>query len=94
MINCERELDLTWSKNCIIFEILRTPEVGGANPVDATQIKGAIFQINNAKHYAPVVTLRMNDNITFLENIKQGFKRTISWNKYRPERKHNPKAIT
>ena len=26
-----------------------------------------------------------NDNIKFLENIKQGFKQTISWNKYRSE---------
>ena len=25
------------------------------------------------------------DNIKFLENIKQGFKRTIYWNKYRSE---------
>ena len=37
---------------------------------------------NNAKLYFPVVTLSINDNINFLENIKQGFKRAISWNKY------------
>ena len=37
---------------------------------------------NNAKLYLPVVTLSINDNINFLENIKQGFKRAISWNKY------------
>ena len=48
--------------------------------VAATQTIGATFQINNAKLYGPVVTLSINDNITFLENIKQGFKRTISWN--------------
>ena len=41
------------------------------------------FQIKSAKIYAPVVTLPINDNIKLLENIKQGFKRTISWNKYR-----------
>ena len=29
--------------------------------------------------------LLLNDNINFLENIKEGFKRTISWNKYRFE---------
>ena len=29
--------------------------------------------------------MSINDNIKFLENIKQGFKRTISWNKYRSE---------
>ena len=27
--------------------------------------------------------MAINDNIKFSENIKQGFKRTISWNKYR-----------
>ena len=37
------------------------------------------------KLYVPVVTLSDNDNITFLEKIKQGSKRTISWNKYRSE---------
>ena len=33
----------------------------------------------------PFVTLSINDNIKVLENIKQGFKRTIFWNKYRYE---------
>ena len=37
------------------------------------------------KLYVPVVTLSDNDNITFLKKIKQGSKRTISWNKYRSE---------
>ena len=29
--------------------------------------------------------MSINDNIKFLENVKQGFKRTISWNKCRSE---------
>ena len=45
----------------------------------------AKFQINNAKIYVPIVTFSINDKIEFLENIKQGFTRTISWNKYRSE---------
>ena len=49
------------------------------------QTTEAIFQINNAKLYVPVVTLSINDNIKILENIKQGFKRTISWSKCRSE---------
>ena len=49
------------------------------------QTIGATFQINNAKLYVPVVPLSINDNIKFLENIKQGFKRTTSWNKCRSE---------
>ena len=43
------------------------------------------MQINNAKLYVPVVFLSINDNIKFLENIKQVFKTTISWNKFRSE---------
>ena len=35
--------------------------------------------------------MSINDNIKFLENIKQGFKRTISWNKYRSEITTQPK---
>ena len=46
--------------------------------METRQTTGATFQINNAKLYVPVVTLSINDNIKFLENIKQGFKRTIS----------------
>ena len=41
--------------------------------------------ITRTKLYVSVVTLSVNDNIKFLENIKQGFKRTVSWNKYRSE---------
>ena len=48
---------------------------------------GVTLQINNVKLYVPVATLLMNDNITFSEYIKQGFKSTIPWNKYRPELK-------
>ena len=52
--------------------------------IDNAATTGATFQINNAKLYVPVITLSTN-NIKFLENIKQGSKRTISWNKYRSE---------
>ena len=46
------------------------------------------------KLYVPVVTLSINDNINFLENIKQVFKRTISWKKYRSEIITQPKNNT
>ena len=32
-----------------------------------------------------LVTFSINGNIKFLENFKQEFQRTISWNKYRSE---------
>ena len=47
--------------------------------------------MNNAKLYVPVVTLYINVNIKFLEIIRQGFKRTTSWNKYRSEITTQPK---
>ena len=47
--------------------------------------------MNNAKLYVPVVNLSINDNIKFLENIKQGFKRTNSSNKYISEITTQPK---
>ena len=39
--------------------------------------------ITSTKLYVPFVTI--NHNTIFLINVKQGFKRTISWNKYRFE---------
>ena len=85
LINCEVELNLPWLKDCVISQILKTAAVAADPNANssvlnkaATQTTSAIFQINNAKLYLPVVTLSIKDNIEFLENIKQGFKRTIS----------------
>ena len=82
LIYCEIELDSRWTKNCVLPEISRTfRAVPNTDPIRyevATATTSATFQINNAKLYVPVVTLSINDNIKFLENIKQGFKRTIS----------------
>ena len=77
LTNCEIELDLSWSKECIIAEISITPRIppnpNAVQEVVAMQTTGATFQINNAKLYVPVVTLSINNNIKFLANIKQGF---------------------
>ena len=43
------------------------------------------FIITSTKLYLLVVRLPVNDNIKFLEHLKQGFKKTISWNKCRSE---------
>ena len=53
--------------------------------MSAILTSGSIFQINNTKIYVPFITLPINDNIKFLENVKQEFKRTSSWNEYRSE---------
>ena len=69
LINSEINLDLNWSKMCIIVL-----------PVRADQV--IRFSIANAKLYVPVVTLSTQDNDKILEKLKSGLKRTINWNKY------------
>ena len=72
LINCEINLDLNWSENCVIV---------------ATDVanRGAIFLITDTKIYVPVVTLSTQDNAKLLEQLRSGFKRTINCNKYQPE---------
>ena len=87
LINCETELDLTRSKYCVISEVSRTfrevnPNVPPVVCEVATETTRATSQINNVTLYVPVVLFSINYNIKVLENIKQGFKRTICLNKY------------
>ena len=70
MINCETEPDLSWIKDCVLIK-------------HHNNITGENFTINSSKIYIPVVTFSINYNVKFLENIKQGFKITVSSNKYR-----------
>ena len=69
LINCEVELILTWSENCVII----STNVANQNPT---------FTITETTLYVPVVTLSTQDNAKLLPQLKSGFKRTISWNKY------------
>ena len=69
LINCEVELILNWSANCVIIY------TDVANQVPT-------FTITETNLYAPVVTLSTHDNAKVLPQLKPGFKRTISWNKY------------
>ena len=41
--------------------------------------------ITSTKLYVPVATSSINDRIKFSDNLKQGLKRALSWNKYRSE---------
>ena len=78
-------------KLCSLWNNNNTEKPGNpvANPpvheVAGIETTRATCQINNSKLYVQVVTLSIYDNIQFSVNIKQGFKRTISWNKYRSE---------
>ena len=69
LINCEINLILTWSKNCVL---------SSANG-------GTKFKITDKKLYVPVVNLSTQDNEKLLEQLRFGVKRTINWNKYQPK---------
>ena len=69
LINCEINLILTWSANCVI----NYTNVANQNPT---------FEIAETKLYVSVVTLSTQENPIFLRQLKSGFKVTINWNKY------------
>ena len=66
LINCEVNLILTWSKDCVI-----TNSTGPGK-----------FAIAETKLYVPTVTLSIEDNAKLLQLLKTDFKRTVNWNKY------------
>ena len=66
LINCEVNLILTWSKDCVI-----TNSAGEGK-----------FAITETKLYLPIVTLSTKDNEKLLQQLKSGFEKIISWNKY------------
>ena len=69
LINCEVNLILTWSADCVIIY------TNVANQIPT-------FTITETNLYVPVVTLSTQDNAKLLPQLKSGFKRTISWSKY------------
>ena len=66
LINCEVDLLLTWSQNCILSN------VAGAST----------FAITDTKLFVPVVTLSSEENTKLLGKLKSGFKRKVYWNEY------------
>ena len=69
LINCEINLILTWSANCVIV----STNVANQN---------ATFAITDTKLYVPIVTLTIKDTAKLIQQLKAGFKRVINWNKY------------
>ena len=61
---------------------------------DDNNLKSIKLQINWTKLYVPIATLPMNNNIKFLENLKQEFERAVSWNKYKSGITIHPKKNT
>ena len=69
LINCEVNLILISSTNCVIVY------TNVANQVPT-------FEKTETNLYVSVVTLSTHDNAKLLPQLKSSFKRTISWNKY------------
>ena len=69
LIHWEVELILTWYADCVRIY------TNVANQVPT-------FTITETNLYVPVVTLSTQDNAKLLPQLKSGFKRPISWNKY------------
>ena len=66
LINYKVELLLKWYENCILSS------AGIA----------ATFAITDIKLYAPVVTLKIEENVKSSKLLSEGFKTSVYWNKY------------
>ena len=69
LINCEVKLILTCSAGCGLIYTNVAEQV-------------PTFTITETNLYAPEVTWLTQDNAKLLPQLKSGFKRAISWNKY------------
>ena len=69
LINCEVNLILTWPAICVIIYT----DIANQIPT---------FTITETNLYVLVVTLSTQDNAKLLPQLKSGFERTISRNKY------------
>ena len=78
LINCKVELSLAWTPNCV------PSHLDGAST----------FMIHNAKFYVPVLTLSTDDNAKLSNQLSEGFKTPIYWNKYKvvPKRSYDANA--
>ena len=69
LINCEINLILIWSTNCV-------------NVSSNVSNQNATFEITDTKLYVAVVTLSTQNSSKLFQQLKSGFKRVINWNKY------------
>ena len=65
LINCEINLMLTWSENCVIIS------TDVANQITT-------FAITDTKLCVPIVALSTKDNARLLEQLESGFKRVVN----------------
>ena len=66
LINCKINLELNWTKNCVMLDI-----------AGETALK-----VTNTKLYVLLVTLSTEDNVKPTKQLNEGFKRPAYWNEY------------
>ena len=67
LINWKVELSLKWYQECIF----------------SNSGTAGTFKITDAKLYVPIVTLKTEENTKLSKLLREGFKRSIYWNKYK-----------
>ena len=84
-INCEINIILTCTENCVITSKAIIDADTDADPavVAVNNPTNATFKITDTRLYVPVVTLSTQDDHKHLDQLETGFKRDIKWNKYR-----------
>ena len=63
MINCEIELILTWSKNCVLPDMIVRAAGNKNDPPAIVAPTGLEFQVKDTNLYVPVVTLSKENEI-------------------------------
>ena len=63
LVNCKVDLELTWTKDCVI----------SGNDLGAV----VSFKITDTKLYVPIVTLSTKDNSNLTKQLNKVFKRIV-----------------
>ena len=66
LINCKIDLELNWSRDCLMSSVAGV----------------TTYEITNTTLYVPIVTLSMKDNVKLVKRLEEGFKRPVYWNEY------------
>ena len=89
VINCEASLILNSSRKCVLTDLIihaAVPAQINAPEIPAIAARtNATFTITDCTLHVPIVALSAENDNKLLEQLKTGFKRTITWNKYRSE---------
>ena len=84
LINCEKNIVLTWSETCILTDRTTHAEVSAQKDNSViNEPTNATLKINDTNLYIPVITLSIQDYKKLIDQLKTGFERTIKWNKHR-----------